>query len=171
MGSRALYGLAMLLGLAALAGGPAGCASRAASVPLVASAVDSAALEGEWVGDYQMPATGRSGSIQFTLRADGTGASGDVLMIPRGATQPLRRIEEPGASVAADRQTSLLTISIVRVSGDTVSGRLDPYLDPDCQCTVETTFRGRLSGDTIAGTFESQGAPGVRVGQWRVRRR
>ena len=148
----------------------AGCASRAASVPVVASAGDLDALAGQWVGDYQMPVTGRSGSIQFTLRPSSGGASGDVLMIPRGATQPIRRADDPAGARTGERQTSLLSISFVRVQGDSVSGRLDPYVDPDCQCTVETTFHGTVNGNRITGTFESRGAPGVRTGRWQVKR-
>ena len=30
---------------------------------------------------------------------------------------------------------------------------MDPYTDPACDCEVETTFVGRVAGDTIEGTF------------------
>ena len=63
-------------------------------------------------------------------------------------------MEDHGAPSVAGAQTSLLTIRLVRVQGDTVTGRMEPYTDPDCQCTVETTFRGVLRGDTISGTFK-----------------
>jgi hypothetical protein len=65
-----------------------------------------------------------------------------------------------------------LTIKLVRVSGDTVSGVLDAYRDPECDCPVETTFVGKLTGDTIDGTFTTKGSQSVapQTGTWRVKR-
>jgi hypothetical protein len=147
------------------------CASRAPRVPVVAAGGDVTSLVGQWAGDYSSPTTGRSGSIQFTLHAGTDSAFGDVLMVPRGMSQPIRRVEDPAApGAAARREPSLLSISFVRVEGGSVSGRLDPYVDPDCSCTVETTFRGAASGDVIEGTFETRGPGGRQTGRWRVRR-
>ena len=39
------------------------------------------------------------------------------------------------------------------VEGGAVQGTMDPYHDPQCDCQVNTTFVGRISGDTIEGTF------------------
>jgi hypothetical protein len=36
-----------------------------------------------------------------------------------------------------------LTIRFVAVEGGEVTGELDPYRDPDCDCRAYTRFRGR----------------------------
>jgi len=46
-----------------------GCAARPSPVPLQADANALATLAGEWSGEYSSAATGRSGSIVFTLAA------------------------------------------------------------------------------------------------------
>ena len=66
----------------------------------------------------------------------------------------------------------VLTIKLVRVSGDTVSGVLDAYRDPRCDCPVVTTFTGTVSGDAIDGTFSTRGSQTAspQTGTWRVKR-
>jgi hypothetical protein len=66
----------------------------------------------------------------------------------------------------------VLSIAFVRISGGDVTGTLDPYTDPECQCTVQTTFTGKLRGNTIEGTFVTRG-PSAReqAGRWKVTRR
>ena len=147
------------------------CSRTAAPVPVVASPADIQRLAGEWVGEYGSPETGRSGSIVFTLDSAEDHAHGDVLM---GA--PTRnwsafedRTMEPVAS--GDREAMrVLTIRFVRATGDQVSGVLDPYDDPACDCPVRTEFIGRLVGDTLAGTYETLRVAGGRAttGRWRV---
>ena len=67
-----------------------------------------------------------------------------------------------------------LTIEFVRVDAETetVSGILDPYRDPECDCIVQTTFTGTVSSDAIEGTFEIKagGAYGTKRGNWKVER-
>lgn len=58
------------------------CAASQASVPMVGTAGDVAALSGQWSGEYSSAASSRSGSISFTLRAAGDSATGDVVMVP-----------------------------------------------------------------------------------------
>jgi hypothetical protein len=66
----------------------------------------------------------------------------------------------------------VLTIRFVRVGPGRVSGTLDPYADPDCGCTLVTTFEGTVEGDTIEGTFESRSQEHAHEnrGTWRVAR-
>jgi len=54
----------------------------------------------------------------------------------------------------------------------TVTGVLDAYRDPQCDCPVETTFTGRVNGDTIDGTFVTRGSQTAapQTGTWRVKR-
>ena len=150
----------------------AACAAHRSRVPLVGPSADIRALVGHWLGEYGSPITGRSGTIDFTVAAHGDSASGVVMMIPAGWGKPLRPWRDP--ALGGDRGTtanpSLLTISLVRVSGGEVRGALAPYMDPETGNELRTTFQGRLSGDTISGTFATE--PGERsggaTGQWKV---
>jgi len=151
------------------------CASKPTPVTVTGSASDRASLAGKWSGEYQSPSTGRSGSIVFNLSATGESANGDVVMIPRGYGKALLPFSQPtstGASMQNTNNSQVLTIRLVRVSGDTVSGVLDAYRDPTCDCPVETTFTGTLNGDTIDGTFTTRGtqANAPQTGTWRVKR-
>lgn len=152
------------------------CASKPTPISVAGDSGDRASLAGKWVGEYSSPSTGRSGSIVFNLSPSGDAANGDVVMIPRGygrALQPYN-VGNPasGAGVQNTTPSQVLTIKLVRVSGDTVSGVLDAYRDPECDCPVQTTFVGRLNGDTIDGTFSTTGRPaaGPQTGTWRVKR-
>lgn len=157
----------------ALAGALLACASKPTPVTVAGDAGDVASLAGKWSGEYNSPVTGRSGSIVFNLSNSGTAASGDVVMIPRGYGKALFRYN-PGTTtpIQSADNSQVLTIKLVRVSADTVSGVLDPYRDPQCDCAVETTFVGRLHGDTIDGTFTTRGSQSVapQTGTWRVKR-
>lgn len=99
------------------------------TVPLVGAMGDVSSLVGEWSGEYDGGASGRSGSIVFVLR-----------------------------------------IAFVGVANDAVTGTLDPDTDPDCKCTVQTTFTGTVRGNTIEGTFVTRGSqlPAEQTGRWRV---
>ena len=140
-------------------------------VPLTGAAADVAALVGQWDGSYSSAATGRSGSISFTLTANGDSAFGDVIMIPRGFGRPLQAAGAAGAP--APPRSSVLSISFVRVAGGRVTGTLAPYADPETGEQLYTTFEGRLRGDAIEGTFttRSAGGAGTQTGQWKVTRR
>jgi len=150
-------------------------AARQPPVPLAGTGRDVAALTGQWEGSYSSAATGRSGSISFTLSANGDSAFGDVVMIPRGWGRPLQAWDRPGSAdpVGAQPRAAVLTINFVRVAGSRVTGRLAPYADPESGAPLATTFEGQLSGDAIEGTYTTLGAgSGVaQTGQWKVTRR
>jgi hypothetical protein len=150
-----------------------GCASKPAPVTVTGDPADRASLAGKWIGEYQSPVTGRSGSIVFKLSSSGEAASGDVLMIPKGYGKPLVRYDRSTpTNIQTGNDSQVLTIRLVRVSGDSVSGVLDAYRDPQCDCAVETTFSGRVNGDRIDGTFVTRGSATVapQTGTWRVKR-
>jgi hypothetical protein len=157
------------LALAALA-----CAGDPSPVPVHAGPAGAAALEGRWTGRYESPALGRGGSIVFTLVSGRDTAYGDVVMVPRGSRTPLVPAypSEVAADVRAPGEAQVLGIRFVTVEGDRVTGVLAPYTDPECECTVFTTFEGTVRGDRIGGTFTTRGAPYRRpaVGSWRVDR-
>jgi hypothetical protein len=162
-----------LTSLAALTCVSLACASKPAPVTVSGEAGDRASLAGRWTGEYNSPATGRSGSIVFNLSPSGEAATGDVVMIPQGYGRALVRYDGgTTASTQGTNSSQVLTIRLVRISADTVSGVLDAYRDPLCDCPVETTFAGRLNGDTIEGTFVTRGrmSAGPQTGRWRVKR-
>lgn len=147
------------------------CASTPETVPLVGTASDVSSLVGEWSGEYDGGASGRSGSIVFVLRSAADTAHGDVMMIPRAFGETASADARHGQLQL--RSGQVLKIAFVRVANGEVSGTLDPYTDPDCNCSVQTTFRGRLIGNTIEGTFVTRGSqlPREHTGRWRVTRR
>src|SRR5438105_11998697 len=151
------------------------CASKPTPVTISGEPADRASLAGKWSGEYQSASTGRTGSIVFNLSSSGDAANGDVVMIPRGygkALMPFNQTTTAGGSMQNSNNSQVLTIKLVKVSGDTVSGVLDAYRDPQFDSPVETTFTGRLSGDTIDGTFTTRGtqANAPQTGTWRVKR-
>lgn len=140
----------------------AGCAAPGSPVPVRG---ETAHLDGRWVGQYHSDLSGRSGSIVFTLAAGQDTARGDVIMIPasRGnvATAP-----------GEGWRSEVLTIEFVEIRNGEVSGRLDPYRDPECGCLVTTVFTGRLRGEVLEGTFRTYHRADEHVveGRWRVER-
>jgi hypothetical protein len=161
--------------LAASAGVVFACASKPTPVTIAGDPNDRASLAGKWAGEYNSAVTGRSGSIVFNLAPAGDAANGDVVMVPRGYDKPLVPY---GVSTTTGVQTQnmggsqVLTIKLVRVNGDTVSGVLDAYRDPQCDCPVVTTFTGTINGDAIDGTFPTRGSQTAapQTGTWRVKR-
>ena len=150
------------------------CAStQEPRVPVSISPADLTRLGGEWTGEYTSPMTGRGGSIVFHLTATADSAHGDVVMVPRGAGSPLRRAVYTGQAPAQPTQPQELTIRFARFQGDRVTGMMDPFIDPDCNCPVSTTFEGTVKGDRIDGTFTTRGSPAgdPATGSWSVQRR
>ncbi len=151
------------------------CASRPTPVPVVGLSSDLSALVGKWTGDYTSPETGRSGNIVFTLQAGKDTAFGNVVMIARSPTSPLVPADRAVVSSVAPSSTSeLITIRFVRMEGNKVVGRLDPYRDPECGCQLATTFHGAFTDSrTIEGTFDTTGSGFGHLpssGRWRVTR-
>jgi hypothetical protein len=120
---------------------------------------DVSTLAGKWVGDYSSTETGRTGSITFEFKSGGKVARGDVLMVPKGGFE-------------SSAMPQVLQISFVNAEGGVVKGTMDPYQDPSCKCEVVTTFVGRISGDTIEGTFSTNptGKETISTGRWKMTR-
>jgi hypothetical protein len=154
-----------------LAAALVGCGGSQAPVPVVGREADISQLAGEWYGDYSSVESGRSGSIVFKLVAGADSATGDVVMTPQWVT---RQGNMPMQSSPTQTPTSQpLSIRFVRVSGGQVSGALDPYTDPNCGCTLHTTFIGRVRSDTLEGTYSSvhEQTRDIQKGRWRVVRK
>ena len=149
-----------------------GCAVIHPPVPVVGDAEGVAALAGVWEGSYRSADTGRSGSIHFELVAEADSAVGEVVMTyfdgavsfypPDSDRWP--RTQGPHVEV------EVLTIRFVRLGAGRVSGTLDPYPEPDCGCTLLTTFEGTVGDEAIEGTFVARSPEHghIQRGTWRV---
>jgi len=165
---RSKMSLTVLLPLALSA-----CGASRSPVPLVGAATDVSALTGRWSGDYSSSESGRSGSIEFTLRAAGDTAFGDVVMVPTAFGRPLAPWRGENATGANQGPAAtVLTIRFVRVQQGHVSGTLDPYADPQTGARLLTTFAGEINGNAIAGTYTTLlPSGGTQTGRWSVQRR
>jgi hypothetical protein len=150
-----------------------GCASNPPSTQVTASDFDLNPLVGEWRGNYSSAETGRTGTVAFTLRAGESSASGNVVMIPRPDSMLTTADQQLVTNISAPGRT-VLKIHFLRKEGGNLSGTLDPYTDPDCGCSVTTTFQGTFKdARTIEGTFStvpSQPGRSVTGGTWKVTR-
>jgi len=127
-------------------------------------------LTGSWTGEYWGASGGRGGSLSFSLRSGSDSLYGDVTMVdPRGQT--LRSADPTDVHAMHASSAQQLRIDFVAAQGDSVRGTLEPYVAPDCECTVNTTFFGQLRSDKITGTFLTRSAGRVRAeGSWEMRR-
>jgi len=157
--------LIIALAVAGVAASAIGCASKPPEIELSSSDFDLNPLVGEWRGDYSNPEIGRGGTIAFTLRAGESAASGRVVMIPNSGDSYV---------VHAPTTGPVLTIHFIRKEGRKVTGTLDPYRDPACDCQANTTFEGAFTdGRTIEGTFttvQSLAGRSATHGKWKVTR-
>ncbi len=150
--------------------GMSACGSKNLSVPVLGSVEQLAVVCGDWEGEYRDASSNRAGSIRFSLEAGSDTAFGDVLMMADGRDRPFT----PPADRYRDDQRRVsprrLMISFVRIAQSRIQGRLEPYYDPECDCTVETIFVGKLSDDVLEGTYESYlgGRSTPRTGRWRA---
>ncbi len=147
--------------------------SPAQPIPVRGDPAAIAAIAGEWDGTYESDDGTRRGSIDFHLEAENDTAYGEAVMIPQGWDRPLQaRDDRPGEMPSASMPRSLV-IRFVRVEGGEVSGEVESYFDPACNCRKVTVFRGRLKGDMLKGRYRAyrdQGGP-PDSGEWRVQRK
>jgi hypothetical protein len=141
-------------------------------VHLEATPADMEMLAGQWKGDYNSPALGRRGSIEFKLVAAEGQAYGSVTMKPQESGRPY----EPrslGRRDVGNPPAQLLTIRFIRAQSGEITGMLDPYWDPDRNCEATTRFSGYLAQGVIEGTFRTTfdcGA-GEASGTWQATRK
>ena len=146
-----------------------GCTYQGTPVPV---AGNTSLLAGQWDGTYSSRETGRTGSIVFHLKAGTDSAYGDVLMIPAQADYS-RPPTLPDSPQPFRKPSRVLTISFVQCDDGAVTGRLDPYEDPDTGERIYTTFEGRLKGNSFKGTFTTLYPGGVHrvTGKWSAERK
>jgi hypothetical protein len=161
-----------LLGLLAL---PAALSchlpSAAAPVPVAGTQEDVVALSGEWEGRFWSKATGRHGTIRFSLPERADTGFGEVAI----TFSPSLRLTQSGAKrdELDPKPCTAIDIRLVRVEGGRVRGTMATYWDPDRDCRASTVFEGSILGDRITGTFRTERAPSdqrVVSGKWRVDR-
>jgi hypothetical protein len=160
-----LLGTLALIGLAA-------CSSRPMPVVLQGEPTAVASLGGDWTGSYWTGTSAQRGSLKFYIGAAGEDSTfGDVTMFsPLG--ERLRPADEGPRHRLHTRLAQTLRVDFERVADGQVTGTLEPYIAPDCLCKVSTTFTGTFVGDTIRGTFVTQGGSTEnREGRWQLVRR
>lgn len=124
-------------------------------------------LAGEWDGTFTGSENSTEGTLWFSLIAGEDHAHGDVRMTPKDRLSYSRF--DPREAFHQSEPVTFLDIRWVRVADFRVEGRLDPFLDPICNCRGETVFHGVLGDDRIDGTFVTRLADGtVRSGRWRA---
>ena len=134
-----------------------GCATTGSAVAVQGSDSDVSVLAGKWEGSYEGLESGRQGTISFDLFAGYRLAEGKVMMNAGG---------DPS-------QAKPLQIQFVQVGGKQLSGKIEPYTDPQCSCNVLTEFVGEMHGNTIGGTFTSHpvGSTKSQSGRWTANRK
>jgi hypothetical protein len=147
-----------------------GCRTQPVPVRVDGDPVSIAWLAGSWTGEYRGGNAARSGSLDFTLRRGTDSLYGDVTMV--GSTgQPLRPADPLDVHRSHVQAPQQLRIDFVAVHADVVQGTLEPYISPDCECIVVTTFVGHVRGDAIAGIFATRNAGHVIAeGRWEMHR-
>ncbi|HET9635191.1 MAG TPA: hypothetical protein VFP26_04605 [Gemmatimonadaceae bacterium] len=162
---------AIALKLAAAATISLACARSTPGIELRSSDFDLDPLVGQWRGNFISSQPGRSGTIAFTLRAGESAASGNVVLFQKPDSLLTAEERELMANVP-DR--TVLKIHFLRKEGGNVNGGLDPYHDPECDCTVTTNFQGGFTNaTTIEGDYTTVRAkPGNDIirGKWKVTR-
>jgi len=154
-----------------LAASLAACHYVPTPIPISGPQADLAALAGDWTGEYNSLESGRLGSITFSLRAGADTAYGDVYMTPRDSWNALFPMDAPMEHLRHAHSAQALAVQFIRVQNGTVSGTLEPYIAPDWECEVTTTFFGRITGNVISGTFVTRNALGwEQRGRWSVER-
>jgi len=163
-------GIARLIALGAVASILSSCASASRQVPVFGEPDKVAVLAGEWRGEYTSPMTGRKGTIYFALQEGSDAAEGDVVMIRDRST--VVNWEDQVTIASARHLAEVLNIRFVRMETGLVTGRLEPYVDPDCGSVHTTTFYGEVKdGRVISGSFVSvSAAHRLHTGGWTATR-
>jgi hypothetical protein len=148
----------------------AACSFRSTPVRLQGDAVSIAWLGGAWNGEYWGATSGRRGNLAFYLPSGTDSLAGDVMMQDAAGMQ-LQPADPPVVHRMHVHSPQLLRVDLVVAYRDSIRGVLEPYIAPDCRCTVSTTFTGQVTGNEIEGIFETRSSSALlAVGRWRVTR-
>ncbi len=133
------------------------CGGSSSQIEVKGSESETLSLAGDWKGKFTNVDAGRTGTIRFSLALGRHTADGEVIMLPAGL----------------DKEPRPLEVQFVEVDDSgSLTGKIEPYMDPQCQCQVKTEFLGRIQGDTISGTFTTKEVESGREqhGRWSVDR-
>jgi hypothetical protein len=137
-------------------------------VPVQGTKEDVRTLSGDWTGRYWSKATGRRGTIRFSLPEQADTGFGEVDITFSPSLRILRNASGKEDELQPKPGTAL-DITLVRIEGGRLRGTMAPYWDPDCDCRAQTVFEGAIANDGIAGTFETRRASSDRrvlTGKW-----
>lgn len=149
------------------------------AVPVQGTAEDVAAFSGEWSGRYWSKATGRHGTIRFSLAEHADTGYGEVEI----TFSPSLRLGREASSVDYPKThpdellptpCTVIGITVVRIEDDLVRGTMAPYWDPDCDGRAQTVFEGKMARNRITGSFSTRRESSERsilTGEWRAERR
>jgi hypothetical protein len=152
----------------------ASCASNQSSqqgFDVTSRNFDVSPMVGEWKGEFHNVELGRQGTIAFTLASRDEKASGEIVLMPTNVAGDTASTTSQASDARGKSQ--VLQISFIRLEGNNVVGRIEPYLNQSCKCRTGSTFSGVLHGNVIEGTYIVLGAddPSVRyTGNWKVTR-
>lgn len=164
---------------AALIIGTSCLTAPAGPVPVKGARDEVRALSGQWSGHYWSKATGRRGTIRFSLAEPADTGYGEVeitfspSLSLAGAAAKADALKPFSADEPAPTSCTVIDITLVRVESRHIRGTMAPYWDPDCNCRARTVFEGELSGDRVTGTFSSRRESSDRrilTGRWQVDR-
>ena len=150
----------------------AGCGSYSAPpVQLAGDPASMGALRGTWHGTFRNTQLRRRGQVDFRMKADADSAFGEVVMYTDSPSQPIWNRPTTGPSGTHEVST-WLRIRFVRVEGGLVSGEMEPFFEPRCQCYTTARFVGRLHGTKIDGSYTTRSADGrfESSGSWEAER-
>ena len=149
------------------------CRYTPTPVVLQASPGDVVSLAGTWEGTYQGRESERTGTITLTIEPGKDTAYGDVLMEAPARHQFIAADVASGEHQRHARAHEVLRITWVGIHRGFVEGALEPYIAPDCQCSVKTTFNGYADdeGNLIKGEFITVGPSLRQTGTWTVRKK
>jgi len=140
------------LSLAVVLSFVAACGSSITSVPVKGADGDRARLTGAWKGEFEGANNHRSGTIDFNLEMGRHTADAKVVM-----------------QVGEDKVQ--LKVAYLEVDSARLVGKIEPYLDPSCNCTVQTDFEGSVSPGFIVGTYRVRPSGGQQMtGSWSAER-
>lgn len=146
------------------------CTYAGTPVPLRGSTGDIGVIAGRWDGEFWSDESGRRGSLLFTIRSGTDTAFGDVVLNTDGTEPVIAADARDPQHLRHSRAPEVLRVTFVAVRGENIRGLIEPYVAPDCRCVVVTEFVGAITGDTVAGRYDTRG-PGVRQeGRWIMRR-
>ncbi len=128
----------------------------AATIPVKGNTTEVMSFAGHWEGRFQERDSNRHGKVTFELETGRHTGEGKVIAFTGDD----------------ESQSQTLTIKVVRLAGDAVSGTIGPYVDPRCNCKVKSEFKGQLRDDSIVGSYVMSSDDGsvTRDGEWSVER-